>query len=407
MDSKPKVSLLPMGNEGVLQKPYKFMFEKLRDVGEILDDAISNLADQMKEMICTEGEWSHNRLSNNESVAMAGRICCDSVGRLNAASVLLEGSREISGGNTVPLDLSQLSEYSLFPGQIVCLKGVNTTGNKVNVKELVQGKVLPLPHTPITIDNKGPIQMVIACGPFTTNENLLYEPLSDLLTTVQKNPPHILILLGPLLDAAHPLLSSSDLTETHDAVINRCFKIITTTLEDCGTKVVIASSSRDIGAVPVYPTPPYNDVKGITCVSDPALLDIEGVVVALSSTDIIFHLGKEEISFPPQGSDRLGRLTQHILTQQSLYPLYPAPEGMCVDYEQAEFHTQLPCTPHMMILPSELRYFLRDMQGCVIVNPERLSKGVVGGSYARLELHAPSKPVGSMVGSINGQILKV
>lgn len=62
---------------------------------------------------------------------------------------------------------------------------------------------------------------------------------------------------------------------------------------------------------------------------------------------------------PPQGSDRLGRLTRHILRQQSLYPLYPAPEGMCIDQEQAETHARLPCNPHVLVLPSDLRYFVR------------------------------------------------
>lgn len=53
-----------------------------------------------------------------ERVCAVGRVCCDSVGHLNAASVLLEGSRAASGAATVPLDLSRLKQYSLFPGQV-------------------------------------------------------------------------------------------------------------------------------------------------------------------------------------------------------------------------------------------------------------------------------------------------
>lgn len=62
------------------------------------------------------------------------------------------------------------------------------------------------------------------------------------------------------------------------------------------TKVILVSSSRDVCAPMVYPTPPYSVGGGVTCVSDPALLEVEGVVIALTSTDILFHLGKEEIS---------------------------------------------------------------------------------------------------------------
>lgn len=48
---------------------------------------------------------------------MLGQICCDSNGKLNAQSVLLEAGPE-QGGQQVPVDLSELQEYSLFPGQV-------------------------------------------------------------------------------------------------------------------------------------------------------------------------------------------------------------------------------------------------------------------------------------------------
>lgn len=48
---------------------------------------------------------------------MLGQVCCDSNGKLNAQSVLLEAGPE-QGGQQVPIDLSELKEYSLFPGQV-------------------------------------------------------------------------------------------------------------------------------------------------------------------------------------------------------------------------------------------------------------------------------------------------
>ena len=49
---------------------------------------------------------------------MVGRICCDSEGRLNERSVLLEGSVELSSGMRTKLDLSKLDSFKLFPGQV-------------------------------------------------------------------------------------------------------------------------------------------------------------------------------------------------------------------------------------------------------------------------------------------------
>lgn len=55
---------------------------------------------------------------SQEEVTLVGRICCDSLGKMNAKSVILEGSRDTSAGRSVPLDLSDLKQYSLFPGQV-------------------------------------------------------------------------------------------------------------------------------------------------------------------------------------------------------------------------------------------------------------------------------------------------
>ena len=82
---------------------------------------IEDMADQLKKSHDIE-EFSHVALPTQEEVTVVGRICCDSNGKLNAKSVLLEGSVDMSSGKTIPVDLSQLKEFALFPGQ-VCVRG--------------------------------------------------------------------------------------------------------------------------------------------------------------------------------------------------------------------------------------------------------------------------------------------
>ena len=38
--------------------------------------------------------------------------------------------------------------------------------------------------------------MLVAAGPFTTSDSLLYEPLADLMKTVQSDKPDLLILVS-------------------------------------------------------------------------------------------------------------------------------------------------------------------------------------------------------------------
>lgn len=43
----------------------------------------------------------------------------------------------------------------------------------------------------------------------------------------------------------------------------------------------------------------------------------------------------------------------------SFYPLYPPVEDVNMDYEKFQSFGQMPLTPDVLILPSELRYFVK------------------------------------------------
>ncbi|XP_026572221.1 DNA polymerase alpha subunit B-like [Pseudonaja textilis] len=57
---------------------------------------------------------------------------------------------------------------------------------------------------------------------------------------------------------------------------------------------------------------------------------------------------------------------------------------MMVNYEHFYPYASLPVTPDLLITPSDLKYFVKDVLGCICINPSRLTKGQVGGSYAQL-----------------------
>lgn len=43
----------------------------------------------------------------------------------------------------------------------------------------------------------------------------------------------------------------------------------------------------------------------------------------------------------------------------SYYPLYPPQEDMAIDYDNFYSYAQLPVTPDVFVIPSELRYFVK------------------------------------------------
>lgn len=381
--------------EETLRTSYKYMFQRLRDTRNVLTERIEELGEELRSHFNIE-EFSPVSLPAQDNVTVLGQVCCDSNGKLNAQSVLLEAGPE-QGGQQVPVDLSELKEYSLFPGQVVVMEGMNTSGRKLVASKLYEG--IPLPFYSSQVKREvdevpGQVSLLVACGPYTPSNSLTFDPLVDLLNVIARDRPDVCILLGPFVDAKHDQIEKAQVTETFEAIFSRCMESIVEGTKSVGCRLVFVPSQRDIHHHFVYPQPPFtlpglskDQAERVTLVPDPCTLLIEGVAVGLTSTDILFHMGAEEISCIT-GSDRFSRILKHMLTQRSYYPLYPPVEEVNMDYEKFQSYGQMPVTPDVLIIPSELRYFIKDVNGCVCVNPGRLTKGQVGGTYGRLLLQA-------------------
>ncbi|XP_061300077.1 DNA polymerase alpha subunit B [Pezoporus flaviventris] len=373
-----------------LTKAYKFMFQKALDVREVLLWRIEELGDALKNHHHLE-DFTSVLLPAQEPVTVLGQIGCDSNGKLNAKSVVLEGDREHSSGGQIPLDLSELREYSLFPGQVVALEGTNSTGKMMVVSKLYEGVPLPF-HTPPEPASEQRM-VLVACGPYTPSDSIGYDPLSDLVTVITRDHPDVCILFGPFLDAKHEQVENCQLLGSFPDVFKLCLKMIIEGTRSAGSQLVFVPSARDVHHDCVYPQPPFHypelpkeDKQRVHFVSDPCTLEVDGIVLGLTSTDLLFHMGAEEISSSSGISDRFTRILKHILTQRSYYPLYPPSEELNIDYESFYHYASLPVTPDVLVTPSELRYFVKEVLGCVCINPGRLTKGTVGGTYGRLYL---------------------
>ncbi|XP_034739103.1 DNA polymerase alpha subunit B [Etheostoma cragini] len=377
------------GPEDSLRCSYKYMFQRLRDVRNVLTEKIEELGDGFRSHFNIE-EFSPVSLPAQDSITVLGQVCCDSNGKLNAHSVLLEAGPE-QGGQQVPVDLSELKEYSLFPGQVVMMEGMNTTGRKLMASKLYEGVPLPFYTSEVKTEmDEEPMTVLVACGPYTPSDSLTFDPLLDLISVIVRDRPDVCLLLGPFVDSRHEQIEKAQVTETFDAIFSRCMESIVDGTKSVGCRLVFVPSQRDIHHHFIYPQPPFtlpnlskDQAQRVTLVPDPCTLLIDGVTFGLTSTDILFHMGAEEISCGT-GSDRFSRILKHMLTQRSYYPLYPPVEEVNMDYEKFQSFGQMPLTPDVLIIPSELRYFVKDVIGCVCVNPGRLTKGQVGGTYSRL-----------------------
>jgi len=203
----------PFCSQSLLNTEYKYMFSRLRDKHEILDEHIHQLGDIMADALKID-EWNANNQLQSDKFQTVGRICCDasSGARLNASSILLEGTKEISSGQSVPLDVSMVKEYSFFPGQIVAVEGSNPTGKKIVVNAVTTPSVNPTPKTDISFSER--LNIMVASGPFTLSDDLDFAPMQDLIDRITATHPHLVILLGPFLDAKNKKIESGDLERT-------------------------------------------------------------------------------------------------------------------------------------------------------------------------------------------------
>jgi DNA polymerase alpha subunit B len=144
---------------------------------------------------------------------------------------------------------------------------------------------------------------------------------------------------------------------------------------------------------------------------DPSIFEASGITFGVTSTDILKHLANNEIS-KSTITDRMSGLSKLILSQKSLYPLYPPDESVPLDVQLCRKHCKFANKPHVLIMPSDLRYFIKDIDGTIVVNPERLTKGKSGGTYARLQIKLPEQVGGESTSSsvadfCCGEIIKI
>jgi hypothetical protein len=87
------------------------------------------------------------------------------------------------------IDVSELDSFSIFPGQVAAVKGINN-GKRFILSQMLPP--LPPPHRPPPVDG---VSLLIAAGPFSIASATSYEPFKDLLQQVKAMRPSAVILV--------------------------------------------------------------------------------------------------------------------------------------------------------------------------------------------------------------------
>ena len=205
-----------------LEEPFKYMFTTLERRAAALEGRLEELGDAIVSAHGLEGLLEPVGTVSQSPVVYVGRVCVEGEGKINATSVLLEGSNQdaLPGGlasrnphlkaGRILLDLREVPGFSLFPGQVVAARGMNTSGERLVVQALYTGAPHALPVTPVehvhaladaatsAPEGAGPLRLAVAAGPFTLAADWNYTPLEEMLLSLMSSgpPPDVLVLVG-------------------------------------------------------------------------------------------------------------------------------------------------------------------------------------------------------------------
>lgn len=255
-----------------------------------------------------------------------------------------------------------------------------------------------------------PVRVTVAAGPFCTHANLDYRPLEELLRTVSRNGTDVLVLLGPFVDASHPVVSEGTLNVTYEELWKEKLQRIVNHVVDHNVhhppgkriqRVVLVPSLLDMHHAAVFPQFPlhvdsvvaslpreHRDL--VVSVPNPTVLRINGVSFGFTSVDPLRHMCGSIYGRRPEGHGLSLRLeaAAHLVEQQSFVPMQPLPADVPLDsahLAHAEFGEE---TPQVLVLPSLLEPFADVVKGALVVNPSTLVRGKDGGGcYCELTLY--------------------
>ncbi|EPY50026.1 DNA polymerase alpha B-subunit [Schizosaccharomyces cryophilus OY26] len=388
---------------------YRIMFQKLQDSSEVLDDRI----DLFSAIVCDHYKIADEDLANpseltQEMVTVVGRVVVDSNtvgGRLNTNSILIETSRRLGAGARVSLKLDEVSSYSIFPGQILALKGSNPSG-----KTFVAKEVLPLPPLPFSVSSKEeienfnnkannqPISIYVASGPWSLRDDLSFTPLKALVSYLLENPIDLVILTGPFIDINHPILSTGNIPDTQVTSLEDFFKErVSPILSKISCKCILLPHINDaISNHPAWPQDTFDRhtlglPSNFICFPNPCIFSVNEVVFGISTNDILLHTSKEELFRTPTHGNLFSRLVAHVIQQRHFYPLFPGgsldrgnPSN--IDISHLKLGELFKTVPDVLILPSDMRYFAKTVENVISINPGKATKGVGLGSFAKLTI---------------------
>ena len=346
----------------------------------VFEDMIDRYAEAYIETFPEVKEFSNFEKSGTGNYYI-GMVWMNDNERPDTDQIKLRGSSSLSNNRILELDLSAIDhQQSFFPGQILAFLGDPYLKKQLTVRKILDPmRVAPRMKS---ICTDGPIRLMIAAGPFMKPEQDDWDLYDKIIAQVKEGKVTHLILLGPFVD-----MENKSVRANYDVNWRTCFDKLVEGLYNHSCCVYLVPSSRDVlpdylSATYFYPSPPLDfEVRlrdgiqskcKIASVSDPAQIDLGGIYLDTTSAEVLFHLNRCS-AFINKGGSIFSSMYRHLISQ-GIYPIYPAPNEIAVDYPKLIKHTQLDrLGAHILVLPSRFQTGVSNVENRLVVTVQKCS----------------------------------
>ncbi|CEP63829.1 DNA-directed DNA polymerase alpha subunit POL12 LALA0_S09e03444g [Lachancea lanzarotensis] len=421
---------------------FRTMRQNLLDAADVLDEQIEIFSNIIQEHYkIPASDIGDPSVQSRSEIIAVGRIVADSPtadGILNTESLALETSRLTGIGRRIQLNLGQIKELTLFPGQIVGLKGKNANGEYFVVEEILQ---IPQLNFPVSTGSElqafseaighSTTKVVVTKGPYTSSSSLDYSNLADFVKRINTEiRPNVVVMFGPFVDVTHPLISSGKIGDfpnlkSQPKTLDEIFtKVVTPILKEISPVIQVALIPSTLDAISnhaAYPQDLFDRKqlqlpKNFKCYTNPSTFQLNETLIACSNADA-FKDTKEIVKGGNTSlKNRFDRIAEHILSQRRFYPAFPGglkrrkvrsenggetwehASGVDIDVPYmglTEFSGNI--NPDVILMPSELTHFARVVQNVLFINPGSFIRSSgVRGTYAQISITPPDLQDGTL-----------
>jgi hypothetical protein len=239
---------------------------------------------------------------------------------------------------------------------VAVIRGINTGGSSIIVQEMYTRATHMLPvhqdqNQPSETASGPEYALCIASGPFSSGA------MDAMFAKAASTGCNVIVICGKLTRA--------DKKSAETRAFEKAMQL-----------VIVPSYDSDDTDLMVFPQPRNPAVFEVRSETETSGAESsKPLSVAVVGADVLFGIARDEVQLQ-RDRDRFSSLCRYCLDQGSFCPLVPPPEGIPLDMTLLD-KLNFTQRPNVLVMPSMLKEFAKDVDGTLCVNPRMMQHGQI------------------------------